>query len=40
MCFVWFLIQQSDEMKKKGNENFEKKQYEDAVLFYSKAIQY
>uniref|UniRef100_G3QC75 RING-type E3 ubiquitin transferase n=1 Tax=Gasterosteus aculeatus aculeatus TaxID=481459 RepID=G3QC75_GASAC len=34
------LIMQSDEMKKKGNENFEKKQYEDAVLFYSKAIQY
>ncbi|XP_037322958.2 E3 ubiquitin-protein ligase TTC3 [Pungitius pungitius] len=34
------LIKQSEEMKRKGNENFEKKQYEDAVLFYSKAIQF
>ncbi|XP_068571715.1 E3 ubiquitin-protein ligase TTC3 [Cebidichthys violaceus] len=33
-----YLIEKSEEMKKKGNENFQKKQYEDAVKFYSKAI--
>lgn len=35
-----FLIQKSEEMKRKGNENFQRKQYEDAVQFYSKAIKY
>ncbi|KAM8899891.1 E3 ubiquitin-protein ligase TTC3 isoform 2-T2 [Spinachia spinachia] len=34
------LMKQSEEMKRKGNEHFEKKQYEDAVLSYSKAIQF
>ncbi|XP_031724821.1 E3 ubiquitin-protein ligase TTC3 isoform X2 [Anarrhichthys ocellatus] len=33
-----YLIEKSEDMKKKGNENFQKKQYEDAVKFYSKAI--
>ncbi|XP_069001878.1 E3 ubiquitin-protein ligase TTC3 isoform X2 [Embiotoca jacksoni] len=35
-----YLIEKSEEMKKKGNENFQKQQYEDAVKFYSKAIKY
>lgn len=35
-----FVIQKSEEMKKKGNDNFQKKQYEDAVKFYSKALKY
>uniref|UniRef100_A0A8D0D818 Tetratricopeptide repeat domain 3 n=1 Tax=Sander lucioperca TaxID=283035 RepID=A0A8D0D818_SANLU len=34
------LINSNEEMKKKGNEFFQKKQYEDAVKFYSKAIKY
>ncbi|XP_041808110.1 E3 ubiquitin-protein ligase TTC3 isoform X2 [Chelmon rostratus] len=33
-------IEKSEEMKKKGNENFQRKQYDDAVKFYSKAIKY
>ncbi|KAK1883048.1 E3 ubiquitin-protein ligase TTC3 [Dissostichus eleginoides] len=33
-----YLIEKSEEMKKKGNENFEKKQFEEAVKYYSKAI--
>ncbi|TMS14573.1 E3 ubiquitin-protein ligase TTC3 [Larimichthys crocea] len=32
--------EKSEEMKKKGNENFTKNQYEDAVKFYSKAIKF
>lgn len=40
VCFVMFLIQKSEEMKKKGNENFKRQQYDDAVRFYSKAIKY
>ncbi|XP_074467867.1 E3 ubiquitin-protein ligase TTC3 [Sebastes fasciatus] len=35
-----YLVEKSDEMKKKGNENFQKKQYEEAVMFYSKAIKH
>lgn len=35
-----FLIQKSEEMKKRGNDNFQKKQYEDAVRYYSKAIKF
>ncbi|XP_034405472.1 E3 ubiquitin-protein ligase TTC3 [Cyclopterus lumpus] len=34
------LVEKSEEMKKKGNDNFKAKQYEDAVKFYSKAIIY
>uniref|UniRef100_A0A8C2WNS4 RING-type E3 ubiquitin transferase n=1 Tax=Cyclopterus lumpus TaxID=8103 RepID=A0A8C2WNS4_CYCLU len=33
-------LNKSEEMKKKGNDNFKAKQYEDAVKFYSKAIIY
>ncbi|XP_076606314.1 E3 ubiquitin-protein ligase TTC3 [Chaetodon auriga] len=33
-------VEKSEEMKKKGNENFQMKQYDDAVRFYSKAIKY
>ncbi|XP_045895340.1 E3 ubiquitin-protein ligase TTC3 [Micropterus dolomieu] len=33
-------VEKSEEMKKKGNDNFQKQQYEDAVRFYSKAIKY
>ncbi|XP_040005751.1 E3 ubiquitin-protein ligase TTC3 [Xiphias gladius] len=33
-------VEKSEEMKKKGNDNFQKKQYEDAVKFYSKALKY
>ncbi|XP_067464760.1 E3 ubiquitin-protein ligase TTC3-like [Thunnus thynnus] len=33
-------IERSEEMKKKGNESFQKNQYEEAVKFYSKAIKY
>ncbi|XP_040906849.1 E3 ubiquitin-protein ligase TTC3 isoform X2 [Toxotes jaculatrix] len=33
-------VAKSEEMKKKGNENFQKQQYEDAVKFYSQAIKY
>ncbi|XP_073335984.1 E3 ubiquitin-protein ligase TTC3 [Pagrus major] len=35
-----YQLEKSEEMKKKGNENFQKKQYEDAVQFYSKAIKF
>lgn len=35
-----FLNQKSEEMKRRGNENFQKQQYEQAVKFYSKAIEY
>ncbi|XP_034744945.1 E3 ubiquitin-protein ligase TTC3 [Etheostoma cragini] len=35
-----YYLEKSEEMKKKGNEFFQKKQYEDAVKFYSKAIKY
>ncbi|KAA8586527.1 hypothetical protein FQN60_000363 [Etheostoma spectabile] len=35
-----YHLEKSEEMKKKGNEFFQKKQYEDAVKFYSKAIKY
>ncbi|GAA6232084.1 E3 ubiquitin-protein ligase TTC3 isoform X1 [Lates japonicus] len=35
-----YHIEKSEEMKKRGNENFQKKQYEDAVKFYSKAIKF
>ncbi|XP_061596553.1 E3 ubiquitin-protein ligase TTC3 isoform X2 [Cololabis saira] len=35
-----YLIEKSEEMKKKGNEFFQKHQYEDAVTFYSKAIKF
>ncbi|XP_035480629.1 E3 ubiquitin-protein ligase TTC3 [Scophthalmus maximus] len=35
-----YYIEKSEEMKMKGNENFQKSQYEDAVKFYSKAIKY
>uniref|UniRef100_A0A3Q4GRU9 RING-type E3 ubiquitin transferase n=1 Tax=Neolamprologus brichardi TaxID=32507 RepID=A0A3Q4GRU9_NEOBR len=35
-----FLPQKSEEMKKKGNEHFEKQHYEEAVKYYSKAIEY
>lgn len=35
-----YQVEKSEEMKKKGNENFEKQQYEDAVKFYSKAIKH
>ncbi|KAM6907188.1 E3 ubiquitin-protein ligase TTC3 [Xenentodon cancila] len=35
-----YLIEKSEEMKKKGNEYFQKQQYEEAVIFYSKAIKF
>ncbi|XP_042355060.1 E3 ubiquitin-protein ligase TTC3 [Plectropomus leopardus] len=35
-----YQIEKSEEMKKKGNDNFQKKQYDDAVKFYSKAIKF
>ncbi|XP_071317554.1 E3 ubiquitin-protein ligase TTC3 isoform X2 [Trachinotus anak] len=35
-----YHIEKSEEMKKKGNEKFNKQQYEDAVKFYSKALKY
>lgn len=35
-----FNVEKSEEMKKKGNEHFEKQQYEEAVKYYSKAIEY
>ncbi|XP_068187104.1 E3 ubiquitin-protein ligase TTC3 isoform X2 [Antennarius striatus] len=33
-----FHVDLSEEMKKKGNENFQRKQYEDALNFYTKAL--
>ncbi|XP_044226029.1 E3 ubiquitin-protein ligase TTC3-like isoform X3 [Thunnus albacares] len=33
-------IAKSEDMKKKGNESFQKNQYEEAVKFYSKAIEH
>ncbi|XP_033954700.1 E3 ubiquitin-protein ligase TTC3 [Pseudochaenichthys georgianus] len=33
-----YLIEKSEEMKKKGNENFKNMQFEEAVKYYSKAI--
>ncbi|XP_044077628.1 E3 ubiquitin-protein ligase TTC3 isoform X2 [Siniperca chuatsi] len=33
-------VERSEEMKKKGNENFQRQKYEEAVKFYSKAIKY
>ncbi|XP_072230625.1 E3 ubiquitin-protein ligase TTC3 isoform X2 [Leuresthes tenuis] len=35
-----YLIQKSDEMRRKGNESFQKQQYEEAVTFYSNAIKH
>ncbi|KAI3373929.1 hypothetical protein L3Q82_022497 [Scortum barcoo] len=35
-----FHVERSEEMKKKGNDNFKLNKYEDAVKFYSKAIKY
>ncbi|XP_056252841.1 E3 ubiquitin-protein ligase TTC3 isoform X1 [Seriola aureovittata] len=35
-----YLMEKSEEMKKKGNDNYIKQQYEEAVKFYSKAIKY
>ncbi|XP_058483305.1 E3 ubiquitin-protein ligase TTC3 [Solea solea] len=35
-----YYIEKSEDMKKKGNENFQKSQYEDAVKFYSTALKY
>ncbi|XP_035034224.2 E3 ubiquitin-protein ligase TTC3 isoform X2 [Hippoglossus stenolepis] len=34
------FVERSEAMKQKGNENYKKSQYEDAVQFYSKAIKY
>lgn len=33
-----FLMQKSEEMKKKGNDHFQEQDYEQAIRFYSKAI--
>ncbi|KAJ7996986.1 hypothetical protein DPEC_G00224220 [Dallia pectoralis] len=33
-------IEKSEEMKSKGNDNFQKKKYDSAVKYYSKAIKY
>lgn len=33
-------VEKSEEMKKKGNEHFEKQEYEEAVKYYSKAIKH
>ncbi|KAM4545794.1 E3 ubiquitin-protein ligase TTC3 [Odontesthes bonariensis] len=35
-----YLIEKSDEMRRKGNESFQKQQYEEAVTFYSNAIKH
>ncbi|XP_068455847.1 E3 ubiquitin-protein ligase TTC3 [Clinocottus analis] len=35
-----YLVEKSDAMKKTGNEFFKRKQYVDAVVFYSKALLY
>uniref|UniRef100_A0A3B4YY58 RING-type E3 ubiquitin transferase n=1 Tax=Stegastes partitus TaxID=144197 RepID=A0A3B4YY58_9TELE len=38
--FSFFCFSKSNEMKRKGNENFQNQQYEEAVKFYSKAIKF
>lgn len=38
--FAYYFLQKSDEMKKKGNEHFQQQQYERAIKFYSKAIEF
>ncbi|XP_008299262.1 E3 ubiquitin-protein ligase TTC3 [Stegastes partitus] len=35
-----YQVEKSNEMKRKGNENFQNQQYEEAVKFYSKAIKF
>ncbi|XP_041863798.1 E3 ubiquitin-protein ligase TTC3 isoform X2 [Melanotaenia boesemani] len=35
-----YLIEKSEEMKKKGNEYFQKEKYDEAVRFYSEAIKH
>ncbi|XP_047462561.1 E3 ubiquitin-protein ligase TTC3 isoform X2 [Mugil cephalus] len=37
---VEYCVEKSEEMKKKGNENFQKQMYEEAVKYYSKAIKF
>ncbi|XP_062263048.1 E3 ubiquitin-protein ligase TTC3 [Platichthys flesus] len=34
------FVERSEAMKRKGNENYKKRQYEDAAQFYSKAIKF
>lgn len=41
MVFISFFIsfnQKSEQMKEKGNEYFQREQYEEAVKFYTQAI--
>ncbi|XP_049448756.1 E3 ubiquitin-protein ligase TTC3-like isoform X9 [Epinephelus fuscoguttatus] len=35
-----YQVEKCEEMKKKGNDNFQKKQYEEALKFYSKAVKF
>uniref|UniRef100_A0A1A8RPJ3 RING-type E3 ubiquitin transferase n=1 Tax=Nothobranchius rachovii TaxID=451742 RepID=A0A1A8RPJ3_9TELE len=35
-----YIIEKSEAMKKKGNDKFQKQQFEEAVKYYSKAIKY
>ncbi|XP_051793252.1 E3 ubiquitin-protein ligase TTC3 isoform X2 [Acanthochromis polyacanthus] len=35
-----YQVEKSNEMKRKGNESFQKQEYEEAVKFYSKAIKF
>ncbi|CAG5870796.1 unnamed protein product [Menidia menidia] len=35
-----YLIEKSDDMRIKGNDSFQKQQYEEAIKFYSKAAKY